>query len=81
MAHRHAEVRATGRRPHERIRRRHARPCCRQVSKFAPIITKADAVFSPSQVLVYELELAPVEGMKDMRNQEGLRLIKRYECS
>ena len=36
---------------------------------------------SPSQVLVYELELAPVEGMKDMRNQEGLRPIKRYECS
>ena len=81
MAHRHAEVRATGRRPHERIRRRHARPCCRQVSKFAPIITKADAVFSPSQVLVYELELAPVERMKDTRNQEGLRPIKRYECS
>ena len=81
MAHRHAEVRATSRRPHERIRRRHARPCCRQVSKLAPIITKADAVFSPSQVLVYELELAPVERMKDMRNQEGLRPIKRYECS
>ena len=76
-----AEVRATGRRPHERIRRRHARPCCRQVSKFAPIITKADAVFSPSQVLVYELELAHAERMKDMRNQEGLRPIKRYECS
>ena len=76
-----AEVRATGRRPHERIRRRYARPCCRQVSKLAPVITKADAVFSPSEVLVYELELAPVEGMKDMRNQEGLRPIKRYGCS
>ena len=76
-----AEVRAPGRPLHERIRRRYARPCCRQVSKFAPIITKADAVFSPSQVLVYELELAPVERMKDMRNQEGLRPIKRYECS
>jgi hypothetical protein len=76
-----AEVRATGRPPHERIRRRHARPCCRQVSKLAPIITKADAVFSPSQVLVYELELAPIEGMKNMRNQKGLRPIKRYECS
>jgi hypothetical protein len=76
-----AEVRATGRRPHERIRRRYARPCCRQVSKLAPVMTKADAVFSPSEVLVYELELAPVEGMKDMRNQEGLRPIKRYGCS
>ena len=76
-----AEVRATGRHPHERIRRRYARPCCRQVSKPAPVITKADAVFSPSEVLVYELELAPVEGVKDMRNQEGLRPIKRYECS
>jgi hypothetical protein len=31
--------------------------------------------------LVYELELAPVAGVKDMRNQEGLRPIKRYECS
>jgi hypothetical protein len=40
-----------------------------------------DAVFSPSEVLVYEPELAPVEGVKDMRNQEGLRPIKRYECS
>ena len=75
------EVRATGRRPHEWIRRRHARPCCRQVSKSALVITKTDAVFSPSQVLVYELELAPAERMKDMRNQEGLRPIKRYECS
>ena len=76
-----AEVRATGRRPHERIRRRYARPCCRQVSKLAPVITKADAVFSPSEVLVYEPELTSVEGVKDMRNQEGLRPIKRYECS
>ena len=76
-----AEVRATGRRPHERIRRRYARPCCRQVSKLALVITKANAVFSPSEVLVYELELTSVEGVKDMRNQEGLRLIKRYECS
>ena len=76
-----AEVRATGRPPHERIRRPHARPCCRQVSKPAIVITKADPVFSPSEVLVYELELAPVERMKDMRNQEGLRPIKRYECS
>jgi hypothetical protein len=76
-----AEVRATGRHPHERIRRRYARPCCRQVSKLVPVITKADAVFSPSEVLVYEPELAPVEGVKDMRNQEGLRPIKRYECS
>ena len=75
------EVRATGRRPHERIRRRYARPCCRQVSKPALVITKADAVFSPSEVLVYEPELAPVEWMKDMRNQEGLRPIKLYECS
>ena len=33
-----------------------------------PVITKADAVFSPSEVLVYELELAPVEGVKDVRN-------------
>ena len=81
MAHRHAEVRATGRRPHERIRRRHARPCCRQVSKPALAITIAETVFSPREVLVYERELAPVEGMKDMRNQEGLRSIKRYECS
>jgi hypothetical protein len=46
-----------------------------------PVITKADAVFSPSEVLVYEPELASVEGVKDMRNQEGLRPIKRYECS
>ena len=76
-----AEVRATGRRSHERIRRRYARPCCRQVSKPALVITKADAVFSPSQVLVYELKLAPVERMKDMRNQEGLCPIQRYECS
>jgi hypothetical protein len=45
------------------------------------VITKANAVFSPSEVLVYELELTSVEGVKDMRNQEGLRLIKRYECS
>jgi hypothetical protein len=57
-----AEVRATGRHPHERIRRRYARPCCRQVPKLVPVITKADAVFSPSEVLVYELELAPVGG-------------------
>jgi hypothetical protein len=76
-----AEVRATGRHRHERIRRRYTRPCCRQVSKLVPVITKADAVFSPSEVLVYELELAPVEGVKDMRNQEDLRPIKRYECS
>jgi len=60
---------------------RQARPCCRQVSKLAPVITKADAVFSPSEVLVYEPELTSVEGVKDMRNQEGLRPIKRYECS
>jgi len=72
-----AEVRATGRHPHERIRRRYARPCRRQVSKLVPVITKADAVFSPNKVLVYELELAPVEGVKDMHNQEGLRPIKR----
>jgi hypothetical protein len=65
-----AEVRATGRHRHERIRRRYTRPCCRQVSKLVPVITKADAVLSPSEVLVYELELAPVEGVKDMRNQE-----------
>jgi hypothetical protein len=71
-----AEVRTTGRRPHERIRRRYARPCCRQVSKLAPVITKADAVFSPSEVLVYKPELTSVEGVKDMRNQEGLRSIK-----
>jgi hypothetical protein len=76
-----AEVRTTGRRPHEQIRRRYARPCCRQVSKLAPVMTKADAVFSPSEVLVYEPELTSVEGVKDMRNQEGLRPIKRYECS
>ncbi len=76
-----AEVRATGRRLHERIRRRYARPCCRQVSKPALVIPKADAVFSPSEVLVYEPELASVEGMKDMRNQEGLRPIKQYGCS
>ena len=76
-----AEVRATGRRPHERIRRRYACPCCRQVSKPALVITKAYAVFSPSEVLVYQLELAPVEGMKDMRNQEGLLPIKQYGCS
>jgi hypothetical protein len=44
-------------------------------------MTKADAVFSPSEVLVYEPELTSVEGVKDMRNQEGLRPIKRYECS
>jgi hypothetical protein len=46
-----------------------------------PVITKADAVFSPSEVLVYEPELTSVEGVKDMRNQEGLCPIKRYECS
>ena len=63
------------------IRRRQACPCCRQVSKLAPVITKADAVFSPSEVLVYEPELTPVEGVKDMRNQEGLCPIKRYACS
>jgi hypothetical protein len=57
------------------------RPCCRQVSKPAPVITKADAVFSPSEVLVYESELTSVEGVEDMRDQEGLRPIKRYECS
>ena len=34
----------------------------RQVSKPAPVITKADAVFSPSEVLVYETELTSVEG-------------------
>jgi hypothetical protein len=44
-------------------------------------ITKADAVFSPSEVLVYESELTSVEGVEDMRDQEGLRPIKRYECS
>ena len=76
-----AEVRAPGRRPHERIRRRYARPCCRQVSKLTLVITIADAVFSPRQVLVYERELAPVQGMKDMRNQEGLRPIMQYGCS
>ena len=75
------EVGATGRRPHEWIRRRDARPCCWQVSKLAPVITKTDAVFSPSEVLVYEPELTSVEGVKDMPNQEGLRLIKRYDCS
>ena len=42
---------------------------------------EADAVFSPSEVLVYESELTSVEGVKDMRDQEGLRPIKRYECS
>jgi hypothetical protein len=36
------------------------------------------AVLSPSEVLVYEPEFAPVEGMKDMRNQEGLCPIKQY---
>jgi hypothetical protein len=46
-----------------------------------PVITKADAVFSPSEVLVYESELTSVEGVEDMRDQEGLRPIKRYECS
>ena len=76
-----AEMRTTGGRPHERIRRCQARPCCRQVSKLALVITKADAVFSPSEVLVYEPELTSVEGVKDVRNQEGLRLIERYECS
>src|SRR5260370_8388787 len=75
-----AEVRTTGRRPHERIRRCYARPCCRQVSKLAPVITKADAGFSPSEGLVYEPELTTVEGGKDMRNQEGLLPIKRYQA-
>jgi hypothetical protein len=76
-----AEVRAPGRPLHERIRRRYARPCCRQVSKPTLVIAIADAVFSPGEVLVYEREFAPVEGMKNMRNQEGLRPIKQYECS
>src|SRR6516165_11013935 len=76
-----AEVRATGRRPHERIRRRYARPCCRQVSKPTLVIAIADAVFSPREVLVYERKLAPVQGMKGMRNQEGLCPITQYRCS
>src|SRR6516164_9078050 len=63
-----AEVRAPGRPLHERIRRRYARPCCRQVSKPTLVIAIADAVFSPREVLVYERELAPVQGMKGMRN-------------
>jgi hypothetical protein len=35
-----------------------------------PVITKADAVFSPSEVLVYESELTSVEGVKDMRDRK-----------
>ena len=76
-----AEVRAPGRPLHERIRRRYARPCCRQVSKPTLVIAIADAVFSPREVLVYERELAPVQGMKRMRNQEGLCPITQYRCS
>ena len=76
-----AEVRAPGRPLHERIRRRYARPCCRQVSKPTLVIAIADAVFSPREVLVYERELAPVQGMKGMRNQEGLCPITQYRCS
>jgi hypothetical protein len=76
-----AEARAPSRRSHERIRRRYARPCCRQVSKLTLVITIADAVFSPREVVVYQRELAPVQGMKGMRNQEGLRPIKQYGCS
>ena len=42
---------------------------------------KADAVFSPGEVLVYKRELAPIKGMEGMRNQERLRPIKRNRCS
>jgi UDP:flavonoid glycosyltransferase YjiC (YdhE family) len=53
----------------------------RAMSFGGPLVCAADTVFSPSEVLVYEPGLAPVEGMKDMRNQEGLRPIKQYGCS
>ena len=46
-----------------------------------PSSRKQTPVFSPGEVLVYESELTSVEGVEDMRDQEGLRPIKRYECS
>jgi transposase InsO family protein len=74
-------VRAPRRHLHERIQRRQARPRCWQESQATLVITKANAVLSPGEVLVYEPELAPIEGMKDMRDQKGLRRIERYRCS
>ena len=49
--------------------------------KLALVVMKADAIFSPGQVLVYERELASVKGMEDMRHQKRLRPIKRNRCS
>ena len=76
-----AEVRASGRRPHERIRRRQARPIRRQESQPTLVITVTDAVLSPGEILVYERELTPVKGVKHMSNPECLCLIKRNRCS
>ena len=77
----HAQTRPSGRRHHERINRRQARPLCIHAAELARFAVVVHAVLTPGQAPVYQREHLPTQRMERVCDPEELRLISQIASS
>ena len=77
----YAQTGPSGRRHHERINRRQARPLCIHAAELARFVVVVNAVLTPGQAPVYQRKYLTTQRMERVSDPEELRLISQIGSS